>query len=94
MVSDFGVVGNSPDVRLMGDAFKERQLTADNADHLTGSALHVLGCKVTEGDIAHVIELWTGIPASKVQDNELNKLAGFEDKLREKLIGQDSGTIC
>ena len=43
MVSDFGVVGNSPDVRLMGDAFKERQLTADNADHLTGSALHVLG---------------------------------------------------
>ena len=48
-----------------------------------------LGCKVTEGDIAHVIELWTGIPASKVQDNELNKLAGFEDKLREKLIGQD-----
>ena len=48
-----------------------------------------LGCQVTEGDIAHVIELWTGIPASKVQDNELNKLANFEDKLREKLIGQD-----
>lgn len=35
-----------------------------------------------------LVELWTGIP-SKVQDNELNKLAGFEDKLREKLIGQD-----
>lgn len=48
-----------------------------------------LGANVTDGDIAHVIELWTGIPASKVQDNELNKLAGLEDKLREKLIGQD-----
>ncbi len=57
-----------------------------NLEDIKGEAL---GANVTEGDIAHVIELWTGIPASKVQDNELNKLAGLEDKLREKLIGQD-----
>ncbi len=44
---------------------------------------------VTEEDIAHVIELWTGIPASKVQENELNKLADLEDHLKSKVIGQD-----
>ena len=48
-----------------------------------------LRADVTEEDIAHVIELWTGIPASKVQENELNKLADLEQQLRSKVIGQD-----
>ena len=48
-----------------------------------------LGSQVEEEDISKVIELWTGIPASRVQGNELNKLAGIEDKLKEKIIGQD-----
>ena len=48
-----------------------------------------LGAIVTEDDIAHVIELWTGIPASKVKETELKKLAKIEDKLKEKIIGQD-----
>ncbi len=44
---------------------------------------------VTEDDIAHVIELWTGIPASKVRENELKKLADLENALKAKVIGQD-----
>ena len=48
-----------------------------------------LNASVTEEDIAHVIELWTGIPASKVQENELNKLADLEETLGKKVIGQD-----
>ena len=48
-----------------------------------------LAASVTEEDIAHVIELWTGIPASKVQENELNKLADLEQVLKSKVIGQD-----
>ena len=47
MVSDLGVVGNSPDVRLMGNALEERQLAGDNADHLTGGALHILSDELT-----------------------------------------------
>ena len=47
-----------------------------------------LGQNVTEDDLAHVIELWTGIPASRVKENELNKLAGLEERLNEKIIGQ------
>lgn len=45
--------------------------------------------KVTEEDIAKVIELWTGIPASRIKENELSKLADLEDNLKKKIIGQD-----
>ncbi|MBR7038007.1 MAG: ATP-dependent Clp protease ATP-binding subunit, partial [Oscillospiraceae bacterium] len=44
---------------------------------------------VTEADIAKVIELWTGIPASKVIESDLRRLANLEDKLKSKIIGQD-----
>ena len=47
---------------------------------------------VTDMDIAKVIELWTGIPASKVQESDLKKLAELEDKLNEKIIGQEEAT--
>lgn len=45
--------------------------------------------EVTEADLAYVIELWTGIPASKIEENELKKLADIENVIRKKLIGQD-----
>lgn len=44
---------------------------------------------VTEGDIAKVIELWTGIPSSKIIESDLKKLAGLEQSLKKKVIGQD-----
>ncbi|NLG92100.1 MAG: ATP-dependent Clp protease ATP-binding subunit, partial [Clostridiales bacterium] len=47
-----------------------------------------LGADVEERDIARVIELWTGIPASKIQENELKKLSNLEDVLNSKVIGQ------
>ena len=52
-------------------------------------APEALGTAVTEEDLAHVIELWTGIPASKVQENELRKLAGLEQRLKDHIIGQN-----
>lgn len=44
---------------------------------------------VEEQDVAHVIELWTGIPASRVEENELQKLGDLEEVLSKKIIGQD-----
>ncbi len=44
---------------------------------------------VTEADIAKVIELWTGIPSSKIIESDLKKLAGLEESLKKKVIGQD-----
>ena len=43
---------------------------------------------VTEKQLAKVIELWTGIPASKVEESDLKKLTTLEEKLNEKIIGQ------
>ena len=44
---------------------------------------------VTADDLAAVIELWTGIPAAKVRENELSKLAQLEDVLKSHIVGQD-----
>ena len=44
---------------------------------------------VPEGALAKVIELWTGIPAAKVQESELGRLAQLEDHLRARVIGQE-----
>lgn len=44
---------------------------------------------VTEDDLAKVIELWTGIPASRVREHEVKRLAALSDTLKEKIIGQD-----
>ena len=49
-------------------------------------------CTVTDADIAKVIELWTGIPASKVQESDLKKLAGLESALNKRIIGQEEAT--
>ena len=58
-------------------------------DELSAMDKDELFTQVTEEDIAHVIELWTGIPASKVRENELNKLADLGNVLKSKVIGQD-----
>ena len=45
--------------------------------------------EVTEGDIAKVVELWTGIPASKIAENEFIKIAKLEDALKSRVLGQN-----
>ena len=44
---------------------------------------------VAEDALAKVIELWTGIPASKVQESELGRLSRLEDALRARVVGQE-----
>ena len=55
------------------------------------SALEALAAdnKVTEDDLAKVIQLWTGIPASKVVESDLRRLSHLEENLKAGLIGQD-----
>ncbi len=44
---------------------------------------------VTEDDLARVIQLWTGIPAQKIVESDLRKLANLDQRLKSKIIGQD-----
>ena len=53
-----------------------------------------LGSQVEERDVARVIELWTGIPASRIQENELKKLAGLEQELNSKIVGQEEAVTA
>ena len=45
--------------------------------------------QVLEKDLAKVVSLWTGIPASKIEAGDIQKLASLEDELRAHIIGQD-----
>jgi ATP-dependent Clp protease ATP-binding subunit ClpC len=40
-------------------------------------------------DVAAVVSLWTGIPAAKMMEGEADKLLHMEDRLRERVVGQD-----
>ena len=45
--------------------------------------------EVTEEDVAEVVGRWTGIPVSKLMEGEVEKLIKMEDRLHERVIGQD-----
>ena len=53
----------------------------------TGSSL--INEEVTEDDIAYVVSKWTGIPVDKMMEGEREKLLSMEDKLRQRVVGQD-----
>jgi ATP-dependent Clp protease ATP-binding subunit ClpA len=44
---------------------------------------------LTQEHLANVIELWTNIPASRIQEQEFHRLAKLEERLEEHVIGQD-----
>lgn len=43
---------------------------------------------VTERDIAEVVEMWTGIPVTRISETESERLLGLEDRLHQTVIGQ------
>ena len=47
---------------------------------------------VTEKELAKVIEIWTGIPASKIEETDYQKLKNLNDNLNKKVIGQSEAT--
>ena len=50
---------------------------------------NLLRDKVTEEEIAKIIERWTGIPVSRLMEGEREKLLHLEDTLHQRVIGQD-----
>lgn len=49
----------------------------------------LLSEEVTRADVARVISKWTGIPVSKMIESEMSKLLQLEDRLHERVIGQE-----
>jgi ATP-dependent Clp protease ATP-binding subunit ClpB len=55
--------------------------------HAGGEVL--LADEVTEEDVAEVVAKWTGIPVSRLMEGEVQKLIQMEERLHDRVIGQD-----
>ncbi|MGM9658703.1 MAG: AAA family ATPase [Eubacteriales bacterium] len=44
---------------------------------------------LTEQDLAKVIEIWTGIPASNISENEFGRIQSMESEIKKRIVGQD-----
>ncbi|MDP3962788.1 MAG: AAA family ATPase, partial [bacterium] len=53
------------------------------------SSRRILKEEITEQDIADVVARWTGIPVSRMMEEEAHKLTRMEDDLRKRIVGQD-----
>ena len=54
----------------------------------------ILKEEVGEDEIAEVVSTWTGIPVTKMMQGEMAKLVDLEDKLRERVVGQDKAVAA
>ena len=68
-----------------------RELEAENAEladlQKNGPLLKE---EVEPEDVAEVVSRWTGIPVSRMLESEMRKLLDMEDRMRERVVGQDS----
>jgi ATP-dependent Clp protease ATP-binding subunit ClpB len=70
----------------------QKQLEQQTAKERSSGVL--LKEEVTEEDIAKVVSSWTGIPVSRLQEGERQKLVRMEDRLRERVIGQNQAIVA
>jgi ATP-dependent Clp protease ATP-binding subunit ClpB len=66
-----------------------RKLTATADAAMADGSQRMLKEEVDEEDIARIVSRWTGIPVSKMLEGEVQKLVQMEDRLRERVVGQD-----
>ena len=76
----------NPDYQQLAERKGEMIRLKTRFDELTE---HPVEVHVEPGDLAHVIEIWTGIPANKIEETEYAKLRDLEAHLKEHIIGQD-----
>ncbi len=77
---------NTPDYEKIAQVKSELEIYKNKANALCVPASEN---KVTVDDLAKVIELWTGIPATKVKADDLQKLENLENNIKKKIVGQD-----
>ena len=72
----------------------EKQLVAENeALAQLQSKQKMLKEEVDAEDVAEVVARWTGIPVSRLLEGEMQKLLHVEDRLRERVVGQDEALL-
>ena len=67
----------------------KKALEAEESIANEGKARSLLRDKVTEEEIARIIERWTGIPVARLMEGERDKLLHLEEILHQRVVGQD-----
>ncbi len=74
---------------LLRQTEEELQALTEKAAAEGGRSTKLLKEQVDEEDVAHIVSRWTGIPVSKMLEGEMKKLVQMEERLRQRVIGQD-----
>ena len=64
----------------------EEMRLSQRLDEIVGECEKV---SLTDEDLANVIELWTGVPATSITENEFARIDSLAERLKKKLVGQD-----
>ncbi len=85
--------GEEPDFEMLAE--KKSQLIREK-NQLTVYDKKLENIIVEESDLARVVELWTGIPANKIEETEYKKLAALDEHMKKRIIGQDKAVelVC
>lgn len=75
-----------PDYEKIAEIKQDLSRTSDKIADLEELIAKI---EVNENDLATVIELWTGIPANKIEETEYVKISRLEQALKRRIIGQD-----
>ncbi|HZR32568.1 MAG TPA: ATP-dependent chaperone ClpB [Terriglobales bacterium] len=67
----------------------EAQLAKLNEQMQASGASRMLKEEVDEEDVGRIVSKWTGIPVSRMLEGEVKKLIAMEDRLRQRVVGQD-----
>jgi ATP-dependent Clp protease ATP-binding subunit ClpB len=71
----------------------ERELQEEEKRLSASDRPRLLKEEVDEEDVAEVVSKWTGIPVSRMLEGEVQKLLRIEDRLRERVVGQDEALL-
>ena len=90
-----GDLGRAAELRFGVLLDLEKKLKAENQKLVDlQSGQRMLKEEVEPDDIAEVVAKWTGIPVSRMMEGEKEKLIHMEERIREKIVGQEEAVIA
>ena len=90
-----GNLGRAAELRYGTLLELQKKLDAESAQ-LSGvqGQQKMLKEEVDDEDVAEILSKWTGIPVSKMLEGDMQKLVHMEDRLRQRVIGQDEAVVA
>ncbi len=92
-IAEGGKEPNESEYKQIAELKTERSMLLLDKERLDKECENTV---MTKQDLAGVIEIWTGIPASNISEVEFEMLASLEDKIKSRIVGQDEAvkSLC